>query len=155
MQEHLDAGSWNKQTNKQKTLLEIGVVSWAGLEIHSVWKWDPQGKGRAWKQEVPSCQLLGMEAGEILGPPGETGTCRKPPKAWGKQGSSEQRGLEMPHSCASPSTQSKEQKPALCWPPISLLSWGKFWLPFALFVCLFVFFLSFCFWYFVLFCFWQ
>lgn len=82
---HLHAGTsgcWlMKQTNKQKTLLEIGVVSWAGLEIHSVWKWDPQGKGRAWKQEVPSCQLLGMEAGEILGPPGETGTCRKPPKA--------------------------------------------------------------------------
>lgn len=65
---------------KKKNLLAIGVVSWAGLEIHSVWKWDPQGKGWAGKQEVPSGQLLRMEVGEVSGPPGEAGTCRKLPK---------------------------------------------------------------------------
>ena len=65
---------------KKKNLLAIGVVSWAGLEIHSVWKWDPQGKGWARKQEVPSGQLLRMEVGEVPGPPGEAGTCRKLPK---------------------------------------------------------------------------
>lgn len=41
LQEYLGAGS------STKTSLGIGVVSWSGLEIHSAWKWDPQGKGRA------------------------------------------------------------------------------------------------------------
>lgn len=68
------------------------MASWAGLEIHSVWKWDPQGKGWAGKQEVPSGQLLGMEAGEVPGPPGEGGTCRKLPKVWCNQGWSEKKG---------------------------------------------------------------
>lgn len=49
----------------------IGVVSWAG---QSVWKWDPQRKGRTQKQESTSSQLLGMEASEGRGPPGEDGT---------------------------------------------------------------------------------
>lgn len=48
---------------------------------HSVWKWEPPGKSRALKQEAAPHQLLGTEAGDSLGPPGEAGTRKKPLEA--------------------------------------------------------------------------
>ena len=139
------------------------MVSWAGLQIHSVWKWDPQGKGWAGKQEVPSGQLLRMEVGEVPGPPGEAGTCRKLPKVWCNQGWSEKKErLEMPDPCASQATWSKEQEPVLCWTQTLCFCWELpvvistlvlfGWLvSFCLFVCFLCFFLSVCFWHMVLF----
>lgn len=46
---HLPVGiseCWFRQKKKKKSF-GTGVVSWAALEIHSVWKWDPHRKGGA------------------------------------------------------------------------------------------------------------
>lgn len=149
-QEYLGASS----SKKKKNLLATGVASWAGLEIHSVWKWDPQGKGWAGKQEVPSGQLLGMEVGEVPGPPGEGGTCRKLPKVWCNQCWSEKKGgWRCPIHVPTRPHGAKSRNLYYVGPKLFALV-GRFQLSFPLwfgFVCSVGLVLSVWFWYMVLF----